>query len=78
MELAKVVTASSSGTKNLQKWFVDVHYPRLNSTQTDIDLSTAQFTDHLRRVNDICRNSGLEPMIWSDSEYPLLLSPYCP
>ncbi|GAA5839664.1 hypothetical protein JCM3766R1_000936 [Sporobolomyces carnicolor] len=25
-----------------------------------------KFTDHLRRVNDICRNNGLEPMIWSD------------
>ncbi|GAA6016817.1 hypothetical protein JCM11491_001816 [Sporobolomyces phaffii] len=28
--------------------------------------STKVFTDHLRRVNDICRSSGLEPMIWSD------------
>ncbi|GAA5905950.1 beta-N-acetylhexosaminidase [Sporobolomyces salmoneus] len=28
--------------------------------------STKVFTDHLRRVNDICRNNGLEPMIWSD------------
>ncbi|GAA6062888.1 hypothetical protein JCM10212_002110 [Sporobolomyces blumeae] len=28
--------------------------------------ATKVFTDHLRRVNDICRASGLEPMIWSD------------
>lgn len=26
-----------------------------------------QFTDHLRRVNDICKRVGVEPMIWSDS-----------
>ncbi|GAA5958945.1 hypothetical protein JCM3765_000780 [Sporobolomyces pararoseus] len=28
--------------------------------------STKVFTDHLRRVNAICRNNGLEPIIWSD------------
>ncbi|GAA5961938.1 hypothetical protein JCM21900_001154 [Sporobolomyces salmonicolor] len=28
--------------------------------------STKVFTDHLRRVNELCKASGLEPMIWSD------------
>lgn len=27
-----------------------------------------QFTDHLRRVNEICVRKNLAPMIWSDSE----------
>ncbi|GAA6049094.1 hypothetical protein JCM3770_003883 [Rhodotorula araucariae] len=28
--------------------------------------STQVFTDHLRRVNEICKAHGLQPMIWSD------------
>lgn len=34
-----------------------------------------QFTDHLKRVNAICKKVGIEPMIWSDSApfVPLLM-----
>jgi hypothetical protein len=34
---------------------------------------TRVFLNHLRRVQDICKKLGLQPMIWSDSTFPFLL-----
>jgi hypothetical protein len=34
---------------------------------------TEIFVEHLQKVNEICQRSDLQPMIWSDSKFCILL-----